>query len=318
MIQDRYREKLRSIPAPGQGNGCHAALLGVANLGVMSGHEPEKIFDDIRGAIPQGRRKVSDREIREAIHKAALEFNAPTLDFRPLRPAVIAHGPQALQRILDQAPTCHEVDIWEASPIRMDWPPEEDASYFLSTLYEPGELIFIGEATDAGILARNIRPAVEWARHFQNGGLTAPHFIINPLTGLPGPKKTEGESLRADSCIEAFRYALVEFDNIPWEDQLRFWSTAKLPLRALIDSGGKSIHGLVDVHAIIPVDTAQEWEQQVKCGLYDQFLTPMGVDSSCANPARLSRLPGHFRKEKSKYQRLLWLSHTAKMGVFHA
>ena len=33
-IEERYREALGAIPAPG-GGGCHAALLGVANLGII-------------------------------------------------------------------------------------------------------------------------------------------------------------------------------------------------------------------------------------------------------------------------------------------
>jgi len=64
-----YKKRLESIPAPG-GNGCHSAILGVANYGVMAGLTPEQIYSDIRRAIPHGRRNVPDREIQSAILKA--------------------------------------------------------------------------------------------------------------------------------------------------------------------------------------------------------------------------------------------------------
>jgi hypothetical protein len=77
---------------------------------------------------------------------------------------------------------------------------------------------------------------------------------------------------------------------------------------ALIDSAGKSIHAWLDVQKLAPVSTSEEWEKNIKNRLYDRLLTPLGVDGACSNPARLLRLPGHFREEKGKYQRLLWLS----------
>ena len=61
----KYIDKLNSIPAPG--NGCHAALLGAANLGILDGVSAEEIFYHIRGSIPAGKRKVTDKEIQEAI-----------------------------------------------------------------------------------------------------------------------------------------------------------------------------------------------------------------------------------------------------------
>ena len=50
----KYRQALESIPAPG--DGCHPYLLTVANLGVLSGKDPDQIFSDVRARIPAGRR----------------------------------------------------------------------------------------------------------------------------------------------------------------------------------------------------------------------------------------------------------------------
>jgi len=56
------------------------------------------------------------------------------------------------------------------------------------------------------------------------------------------------------------------------------------------------------------VSTADEWDSQIRERLYKRVLTPLGVDSTCSNQSRLSRLPGHFRAEKKKMQKILWLS----------
>ena len=114
----RYQDALPNIPSPG-GGGAHTAILGIANLGVMAGLTAEAIFQDLRRSVPSGKRKVSDREITDAINKALQDHNGGT--FTPkARPApVVNDGKAALQKIIDQAKITTEVDLWEASPIRL-------------------------------------------------------------------------------------------------------------------------------------------------------------------------------------------------------
>ena len=67
-----YIQKLYSIQAPG--NGCHTALLGVANCGIREGIPEEQIFADIRQHIPNGTRYIPDSEIYAAISKAKRDY----------------------------------------------------------------------------------------------------------------------------------------------------------------------------------------------------------------------------------------------------
>lgn len=182
------------------------------------------------------------------------------------------------------------------------------AVLLLETLYAPDDLIFIGEHYDDGILGKTIRTASEWIEHFKAGGATAPHIIINPLDGIPRPPKTgEGLTLRGDANVKTFRYCMAEFDDLGREDQIKFWSAARLPIVALIDSGGKSIHAWIEVAKLARVNNLDEWDEQIKRHLYDRLLIPLGVDRACKNASRLSRLPGHHR-EGGNIQRILWLS----------
>ncbi len=305
---DRYQKKLHSIPAPG--TGCNPYLLGVADLGVMAGIDPQTINGDIRQAIPPGDRRVSDTEITRAINTALRDHQAGTYTPRPRPAPAVADGKAALRRIIDKAPFSDEVDIWEASPLRVWDPPKDHAALLLEALYLPDDLLFIGELYDTD----TIRTVAEWLEYFRNGNGAGPHIIPNPLTGTLGPKKSgDGETLRGDLTIKEYRYCVVEFDDLSREDQIRFWSSARLPIVALIDTGGKSIHAWLQVSKLCTkVHTPEQWDEQIKRRLYERLLIPLGVDPQCKNASRLSRLPGHFRSEKNSMQRLLWLSNEGR------
>lgn len=305
----RFNDALSSLPPPGMGNECNLRILGVANHGVHAGLEPDEIFRKIRAAVPGGRRRVTDGEIIRAVDKALRDHRRGSWTPAPRPAPVIRDGETALRTIIETGPVSEEVDLWESSPIRLWDEPQHDPAALLKALYEPCDTIFIGERHDAGVIGKTVRTRDEWLAHFQAGGETAPHFIINPLTGRPAPTRDgERETLRGDGCVSVFRFALVEFDHLTRQDQIRFWTAIRLPIVALVDSGGKSIHGILDVQKIAPVKTLEEWTINIRGRLYDQILKPLGVDMACSNPARLSRLPGHFREEKRTYQRIIWLS----------
>ena len=320
MISKHFLEKfetgLTEIPSPG--GGLHPALLGIANYGAMAGLTPGQIFVKLRQAIKPGKRHVPDQEIWAAIKRAAADYKDKLSSpsgasyhqyISPKPQPIINDGRVVLEKIIMSAPFYDETDLWSSSPICIDWPPEDDAPNFLFCLYEQEDLIFIGNSKERGILGQNIRTVCDWIRFFRSGGSAGPHFIINPLTGEPAQKKAaDGETYRGDNNIKSFNYCLIEFDNRTRAEQIRFWSTIKLPVCALIDTGGKSIHGLVDVRKLASVKTFEQWIINIKNRLYDQCLIPLGVDSACSNPARLSRLPGLCRNETRNYQRLLWLS----------
>ena len=69
------------------------------------------------------------------------------------------------------------------------------------------------------------------------------YFAVNPFKS--------GESRKPDN-ISRFLYTLVEHDKISREEQLAFFKRSGLPIKALIDTGGKSIHAIVLVDATSP------------------------------------------------------------------
>lgn len=307
----RYREVLRSIPA--SGSGCHPFLLKVANYGVFAGVERDRLIEDVCSAIPDGSRRVSIREVENAVDKAlsATRPNAANPEshsYRKRRKPPSVDPKVYFNTALDHASRAYnlveyEASLWESSPIRMDWPPEYDAAWFIRHMYRPRDYVFIGERYARGNIGTTIRTAEHWVEYLIGGGHGAPHIIANPLTGNMGKSKTGKETLRGDDCVTDYRYAIVEFDDIPKHEQAAFLYFADLPICAIIDSGGKSLHAWVKVDAL----SEEEWTQRVEDELFGQLLRPLGVDSACKNESRMSRLPGHVR-ENGNRQRLLYLA----------
>lgn len=315
----KYHDAIAALPP--SGSGLHRALLGVANHGVMAGLTGEQIFTDLRANVT-GSRRVSDVEISDAITKAINdkgnwqssslvtdENHAPAIRNMPPTKKTIRNPKQVIEKLIELGRGYSEDALRECSPVELSAEPKNDARLVMVTLYNPSELIFVGSRPEAGMVGVNIRTATAWAKYFANGGKPAEHVIPNPLSGRIGITKKGTDSYRADDCVSSFRFAVVEFDNLSREDQIAFWSAINLPICALIDSGGKSIHAWLDVRELAPeVKTADDWTATMENYLYRELLQPLGVDAACKNEGRLSRLPGHFRKDKKNWQRLVWLS----------
>ncbi len=297
----QYQAALPEIPAPG--TGCHNFLMRPANLGIMAGLSPAKIHADIRAAIPSGKRHIKDSEISDAINEAiSAHGNGGIYTPAARKPAPIIPAYITFETLAGKGLFSTEAELSASSPITIPPDLREQQKLFIETVFELDDFIFNGAEFARGT-SRTILPACEWAE----SGASGPFTIVNPFSGMPGVKKDGGKSYRCDSCVKHFRHALVEFDNQSLENQIRFWSAVRLPVRALIHTGGKSIHAWLDI-AKLKITTLEQWNQTVKIGLYQQRLKPLGVDMACSNPSRLSRMPGVFRPEKNQWQRLLWLS----------
>lgn len=304
----QYDSVLANFPVPGEGNGSHSKLLTCANYAHLAGRSEEHATKEIFAAIPTcGRKQISIPEVEEAVLKAyhsRVPQMRPQISRKKLRPK----GKPDLKAFVDGSAITHQ-ELSQLSPVSIEGGCLEESILLLECLFDPDDNIFIGtqyESTD-NILLRD-----EWIAKVRDISVSdvivdLPHIVPNPLTGLPGITKSGKQSYRCDDCVASFKFAIAEFDNLSCDQQLAFWHSAikkGFPVAALIDSGGKSIHGWLRVNC----ENREEWERQIEQKLFPELLVPLGCDSSCRNESRLSRFPGHYRDEKKKMQHLLYLN----------
>ncbi len=312
---NRYRAGLSGLA--GMKGRRNASLLGLASLGIMAGLGDVRIIAEVKAA--SGTPPLTEREIGHALQTAHRD-TAPLTDRPqsatewippPPKPPPLGTGAKGfVGRMIGRGRGASLASLALSSPVPVPSGPEDQARAFLSSLYGYGDRLFMGASTDAGVIGATIRTAAEWRDAFKT--VAPPPFVIaNPLTGSEGKTKEGKPSFRCGACIAAFRYALVEFDDMPVEDQAAFWAgviaLGTLPLRSLTHSGGKSIHGLVEIGA----KDQGEWTRAIDTLLFAVANpdAPQGhrADRACKNPDRLTRTPGAYRTDKSRVQSLLWL-----------
>lgn len=117
----------------------------------------------------------------------------------------------------------------------------------------------------------------------------------------PEPAQQDEPSCRSEESIETFRYAVLESDQAAPDDWFAF--IAQLPIRiaAIYSSGSRSVHSLIRLDA----RTKAEWDAQIQP--LKRPLKLLGADAACLSAVRLTRLPGCWRPDKNRFQRLLYL-----------
>ena len=304
---DRYCEFVKRLPPPG-GGGAHQAIFAAGCLGARAGLSELHVIDDVQYYLPQGRRTVTFGEIREGIAAGFREVFENGVN-KSVKPPVCV-SPSKIEELVKSGQGTTVESIMARSPVLLSFPQEEAGWRTLETLYKPDDILYIGDDQLPGRPGSTVKSAREWIRDLKGKPVPFPKIIANPLSGKPAPTKANPDKLtyRGDGNVVQWRFMLVEFDGMTFENQLAFWAVSMLPVAALVVSGGKSIHGWVQVDC----ESKEEWDREIEQSLFPSYLVPLGVDGACKNEARLSRLPGHVRKDTGRMQQLIYLSPEGK------
>ena len=187
-----------------------------------------------------------------------------------------------------------------------NWNPAEQISRYLETLFEAGDNVgYVTECWQnrdgkylptagcwdrtAGMLLADLqRYKGDFASVFGDTNPECGAWIrFNPL---------DGRGAKNENVTE-FRYALVESDAIPVEQQNGIMHDLKLPIAALVYSGGKSLHAIVRVDA----GTYDEYRKRVEFLYSVCDKNGLKVDRQNRNPSRLSRMPGVIRNGRKQF-----------------
>ena len=197
-----------------------------------------------------------------------------------------------------------------AEPV--NWNPAEQICRYLSTLFEPDDYVsYVVEArpkknedklqpSGSGVYNRTageLIQAIKDCEQRYGGDITYAIGDYNHDAGVwVRINPIDGKGVGNDN-VTAYKYALVESDNIPIEMQNEALRKLQLPIAALVYSGARSLHAIVKVDA----RDAQEYRDRVR-HLYKVCQdNGLDIDTGNKNPSRLSRLPGVMRAGKKQF-----------------
>ncbi len=297
----KYRDALAACPP--SGGGVHAWMLGTANHAAAAGIDAATAAAEITAAA--SRPPSPAGEVRDTVARAYREAGARVGMglgvYVPPRPKP-RPAPVSAAEFVRKGEGAGEAELWEASPVRIDWGEDwrMDACALLRALFLPGELVFCGDK-----FGREVRPVEEWLERFTAGEQIPPLLCPNPLKAEGGLTAGGKPSPRCDDAVAVFRHCVAEFDGMPLAEQFAFWMGWGLDAVAAVTfSGNKSLHVLLRVDCA----SREEWNKEVRNGLFRRRLIPLGCDGACANPARLTRLAGAQRPGKGgTVQKLLFV-----------
>ena len=213
----------------------------------------------------------------------------------------------------------YDGDESDPDPVEPARKGTEDLILYIQTLYEPND--YVGYVTNDAWQTDDGKWVPAKGVYYRTAEelITSLHRYPDDLGATVGDWKPEagawirfnaldGEGVRNENVV-SFKFALVESDAMPIDEQISMYRKLELPIAALVHSGHKSVHAIVRVDA----DSFEEYRKRVTF-LYD-FLASRGVkvDTQNRNPSRLSRMPGVTRN--GQVQKLLGVNIGRKSWV---
>jgi hypothetical protein len=290
MALDRYRlAHVRSLPDGGytaQCPVCHAA--GGDSHGVHL-----RVFASGAFACVV---HPGDRHHRSLIWQAAGDRSCASSPHGVVRVAARSARRASLLEDLDYVRPRIFARPWAPDAIRSDSPARipsaaADQAAVLLRLFRPLDVLWIGHLCDSGQEwhASHFRPAKDWLRTDR----IPPGPRICTCTFRPGVCS------RSQDSMLARRFLVVEADSIDLPAQgsiLRWLSGLGLKLRAIVHSGGRSLHGWFDYPAARKLEDLR------------LLLPALGCDPALFNPVQPVRLPGWRRPDSGTIPQLLYLA----------
>jgi hypothetical protein len=258
--------------------------------------------------------EAANRALRSAFgkaskgSKAAFKRSAPTPEERErqrqrtLREQLKARAVASLAEIL-KAFEIGPADFWELSPVRLLDDPANDWRMLLH-LFKPEDVLWIGgkygscddDAPESKKenCRRHFRPVADWQKERH-----APEQFTCPSVFRPGTHS------RCNDAVVQRRYLVIESDLLSKDEMSAVinWCSQFIRLRAIVDTGGKSLHGWYDA-------PPPEVEAELKI-----ILPNLGrgaedmptLDPALFKVAQPCRLPGAWREPGKVRQALLYL-----------
>ena len=189
------------------------------------------------------------------------------------------------------------------------WDPVNEIRTYLETLFEAGENVgYVTETWESEDKGKRKYLPTKGACDRTAGELIA---LLNSCGGDIGAvlgdynpeagawirfNPLDGKGVKNENVTD-FRYALVESDSMPLEQQNAVIRELELPVAMLVYSGGKSLHAIVRIDA----PNYEEYRRRVDYLYKVCKENGLDIDKQNRNPSRLSRMPGVTRSGRKQY-----------------
>jgi len=200
---------------------------------------------------------------------------------QPSRHSWPARNEEQIEAVVVASEVTGLADLWEASPIRIDW--EEPMTEWLIDALFPGNPLLCTARdlkTDYGTGNRE-----DW-----RGELADQQFIVpSPMKALWGLRKQDGKkSLRTLDNTGPRRYLVVEFDQGAADAHAAvLWHLGRLaPLVIAVHSGNKSLHGWFHCAG---ADEAKQLR-------FMRYAVSLGADPATWTRCQFVRMPDGLRR----------------------
>lgn len=176
---------------------------------------------------------------------------------------------------------------------------KQDIVTYLTTLFEPEEYVGYVVNTFALPDGKQSPTMGNYSRTVQQildgiNGTTQLENVFGTFNKEMGAwirfNPIDGKGVKNDN-VTAFRYMLLESDNMSLGKQKAILEQLELPIAAMVFSGGKSIHAIVKVDAY----SYEEYRKRVDFIYSIAQKNGFKPDKKNRNPSRLSRMPGAMR-----------------------
>lgn len=305
----KYENGLKELAATPIGN-RHNKLFGLARLGLWAGITANDLEDALyeAGNYTPGERNEIRRTIAKASESNGLvpqiaQRRTTTPTKAPTSPSVsestlfrelvgIGGGSATFEDLRALSPGIVPVSLQAQAQAQLDM-------LFSDTRHK----IWAGHLHDAKD-CESVGYLHEWRWRIQLGAPIPPFLAANPVSG-----ESMNGSYRNSATVAAYRHAVIEIDTLPLETQAAFWigviKKEMLPVRTLVYSGGKSIHGIIRLR-----DGESEWRNQwdtlIRCLATDRD-PAYRIDAKCRDATRMTRFAGAKRADSGRIQELLWI-----------
>lgn len=182
---------------------------------------------------------------------------------------------------------------------------KQDIVRYLTTLFEPEEYVGYVVNTFALPDGKQSPTMGNYSRTVQQildgiNGTTQLENVFGTFNKEMGAwirfNPIDGKGVKNDN-VTAFRYMLLESDNMSLGKQKAILEQLELPIAAMVFSGGKSIHAIVKVDAY----SYEEYRKRVDFIYSIAQKNGFKPDKKNRNPSRLSRMPGVMRDGKPQF-----------------